>query len=474
MSSLTKKLSSKVDKTTGRQEVILRFRSGRDFQYYAKTHIFILAKYFNTTTNDMSVKSRIMTPEMQEALSQKKQLDELSLIINSTFNSSDPQSLDKDWMQATVDHFMFPQQAAKSVPVKNTTKQAKSETGEQAQSKDSSQFFNNFTAFLEASHFGVARQRHYMVLMNTLRRFEKVRKIYLDYDTITSLTLQQFEAFMRNEHTFFTTDAEGHQVPKPSYQAIYADYPASRIPRPRGNNYICEEMKMLRAYILWTIKQDLTTNNPFKKYQMVQEVYGTPVYISEAERDQIYNTDLSSKPYMAIQRDIFIFQCYIGCRVSDLMQLTKESLSTDKFGTFISYIPQKTHNENPTTVKVYLSPVALEIIERYKKQLEDTNRILPTIAASNYNDYIKEIFRACNITRIVPVRDSVTGETKQVCIADIASSHMARRTFVGNLYKKVKDPNLVGKLSGHKEGSKAFARYRDIDDEIISNLTNLI
>ena len=43
---------------------------------------------------------------------------------------------------------------------------------------------------------------------------------------------------------------------------------------------------------------------------------------------------------------------------------------------------------------------------------------------------------------------------------------MARRTFIGNIYKKVKDPNLVGALSGHKEGSKAFARYRDIDEEM--------
>ncbi len=43
---------------------------------------------------------------------------------------------------------------------------------------------------------------------------------------------------------------------------------------------------------------------------------------------------------------------------------------------------------------------------------------------------------------------------------------MARRTFFGNIYKKVKDPNLVGALSGYTEGSKAFARYRDIDEEM--------
>lgn len=51
---------------------------------------------------------------------------------------------------------------------------------------------------------------------------------------------------------------------------------------------------------------------------------------------------------------------------------------------------------------------------------------------------------------------------------------MACRTFIGNLYKKVKDTNLVGKLSCHCEGSKAFARYRDIDDDMIKEMTTLL
>ena len=59
-----------------------------------------------------------------------------------------------------------------------------------------------------------------------------------------------------------------------------------------------------------------------------------------------------------------------------------------------------------------------------------------------------------------------TQKEEQKPIYEIASSHLARRTFIGNIYKKVKDPNIIGSMSGHVEGSKAFARYRDIDDEI--------
>lgn len=47
-----------------------------------------------------------------------------------------------------------------------------------------------------------------------------------------------------------------------------------------------------------------------------------------------------------------------------------------------------------------------------------------------------------------------------------------RQTFF--VYKQVKDPNLVGALSGHKEGSRAFARYRDIDEEMKNELVKML
>jgi len=50
-------------------------------------------------------------------------------------------------------------------------------------------------------------------------------------------------------------------------------------------------------------------------------------------------------------------------------------------------------------------------------------------------------------------------------ISGCASSHMARRTFCGNLYKRAKDSDIVASMSGHKEGSKSFARYRKIDED---------
>ena len=63
-------------------------------------------------------------------------------------------------------------------------------------------------------------------------------------------------------------------------------------------------------------------------------------------------------------------------------------------------------------------------------------------------------------------------EKKRLC--DIARSHLARRTFIGNIYKLVKDPNLVSALTGHAEGSRAFNRYRDIDIDMKRDLVKIL
>lgn len=50
----------------------------------------------------------------------------------------------------------------------------------------------------------------------------------------------------------------------------------------------------------------------------------------------------------------------------------------------------------------------------------------------------------------------------------------ARRAFVGNLYKKVKDKSMVAVLSGHKSDRKDFDRYWTPDDDIRQSMLDLL
>lgn len=138
----------------------------------------------------------------------------------------------------------------------------------------------------------------------------------------------------------------------------------------------------------------------------------------------------------------------------------------------VEYIPRKTKEGRPLTVRVPLNVTAREIVERYKDA--EGQKLLPFISEQKYNIAIKRIFKAARLNRMVTIVNPTTREEEKRQLCEIASSHLARRTFVGNLYKQVKDPNLVGSLSGHKEGSKAFARYREIDEDMKKELVNLL
>lgn len=312
------------------------------------------------------------------------------------------------------------------------------------------------------------------VLISALQRYEmfigqtdKKRKGFaLDIDTIDHETLEDIESYLRNEHALI------EEYPA-MFQMIFAATATKRkTPKahPKGNNTISALFKKLKAFFSWLNEKRITTNNPFIGYEgIVTEKYGTPFYITLEERNKIADYDLSEYPYLAIQRDVFVFQCCIGCRVSDLFRLTAANVIDNA----IEYIPRKTKEERQTVVRVPLNKRASTLINKYKG-VDTQNRLFPFVSLQSYNNYIKEIFLLCGITRSVTVVDSVTGKEVQRPINEIASSHMARRSFVGNLYKKVKDPNLIASMSGHVEGSQAFTRYRDIDEDLKKEVIKLI
>jgi integrase len=154
--------------------------------------------------------------------------------------------------------------------------------------------------------------------------------------------------------------------------------------------------------------------------------------------------------------------------VGDLIRLTK----TDIINGSLEYIATKTIDENQETIVVPLNKTALAILDKYKEY--DGEFLFPFISPQKYNSAIKSAFKKAGITRNVTWLNPQTGKEEKKSIDTLASSHMARRTFVGNLYKQVLDPNIVASMSGHAENSRAFSRYREIDREIKTNAVNLL
>ncbi|HAQ19232.1 MAG TPA: recombinase [Prolixibacteraceae bacterium] len=323
-------------------------------------------------------------------------------------------------------------------------------------------FFDVYDLFV-ASYRGTERMKqHYRSVKRILQRYElftqkSVSSFSFTFENIDAELLRDVESFIHIEHSLFEKHPD-----------IYIAVPDSRPPKQRGRNRTNKIFRYLRTVIRWSIEEKQTTINSIPKFNIEQDVYGTPFYISIDERNTLFQKDLSDRPQLAIQRDIFVFHCLIGCRVGDLLKMEKTSIINNA----IEYIPRKTKEGRPVTVRVPLNATAKEIISRYAKNEGDS--LLPFIAEQNYNYAIKDMFAAAGLTRLVTVVNPTTGNEEKRPLNEITSSHIARRTFIGNLYKKVKDPNLVGSLSGHKEGSRAFARYREIDEEMKQDLVKLL
>lgn len=391
-------------------------------------------------------KDRVALVAEDEKLKLNNDIRNIISTITQTYTSD----ADSEWLSETIERYHHPQRFKTEEEIAAETKQ---------------QVRPLFEEFLQKHKLSQVRANNYRVILRGLQRYElyvratkRGQKGYVLYvDDVTPDTLRDMWDFFENEYKYFEL-----------YPAIYESIPEKRTPQPRGRNTLLDCFSRIRTFFYWCNDNKKTLNKPFDDFPLEECTYGTPYYITIDERNKIYATNLKRHPQLAIQRDVFVFQCLIGCRVGDLIKMTKGNLINGA----IEYIPRKTKEGRPLTVRVPLNATAQEIIARYRSC--EGNKLLPFISEQKYNVAIKRIFKAAGLKRMVTVVNPTTREEEKRVLYEIASSHLARRTFVGNLYKQVKDPNLVGSLSGHKEGSKAFARYREIDDEMKKELVDLL
>ncbi len=245
----------------------------------------------------------------------------------------------------------------------------------------------------------------------------------------------------------------------------YKNMKATLRPRKKCRNTAISIMRGFKAFVNWaSLPQNgaLVKNNPFSSFSIPSEQYGRPVYITKEERDHLMNAPMPSKS-LERTRDIFVFQCLTGCRIGDLVHLTKDNIIDGA----IEYVPVKTRSQRPEVVRVPLSEKAREILSRYDLP---GGSILPFISNQLYNVHIKEVFKAAGLNRMVTRLNPLTQEEEQIPLCDIATSHMARRTFVGILHKQNIKNEVIASMSGHSKTSKAFSRYYDIDSETQDNV----
>ncbi|MDX2191284.1 MAG: site-specific integrase [Bacteroidota bacterium] len=166
------------------------------------------------------------------------------------------------------------------------------------------------------------------------------------------------------------------------------------------HNSAMKYIKNLKKVVCLAIANEWLDKHPFINYKCnIKEVERD--FLTQEELDRLINTPLNDE-LLERTRDIFLFQCYTGYGYAEVTRLTKEHLQLGIDGTLWTSIQRKkTENKTIKKSSVPLLPMALQIVEKYKDDLECQIKgtLLPIDSNVNLNLRLKRIARACGINK---------------------------------------------------------------------------
>ncbi len=498
---------SKKAREDNKHEVLIRISSGRGIRFRIKSNVFVSPEFWSNETQSIVVppKRKTNTDKVQMAQQEKATLDEylrnLSAIINAAQDAKE--ELTKDWIEEcfrlapilndpanrfrpdSLGSLFTSSNLRKALQIEQDAIEAAAkhqEQEEQAENKPM-RIADAIPLFCERKSISANRRKTYGTLKGQLERFELYTQLtsnkdfVLDTEQISGEVVELFRIYLKGEKKLqeqnphiFAKILSRYPITIRSKKSSGAEdkesKPRTRALEERGENTVIGQLKRLAAVCHWLQKMGQIDSDVFQNVEVGAEQYATPFYLSKEELDVIANYDMSKQSKtLQVQRDIMLFHASIGARVSDLYALTKANVIDG----FIRYVPAKTESETGVTARIPLSQRAKELIEKYDC-IDGQGRLFPFVCQQAYNEAIREILTLCGICRRIVWRDPASGKSVTRPINEVATSHTMRKSFIGQAYKVVRDPNLVGAMSGHAENSRAFSRYREIQDDDLQSV----
>ena len=281
--------------------------------------------------------------------------------------------------------------------------------------------------------------------INHLRRFEQYRGKEITFPDCNAKLLTDFNAFLNND------EGDNDTTLHPRHKA-----------RKKNRNTIAKIMTCIKQFFRWCRKQyGVTEYGNIDDYSVPTPRYSDPIIVSLDEKRQLWEAKFEEES-LAYTRDLFYFQCSIGCRVSDFFNLKYENLINEGEHICIYYTPVKTSDVTGMSCRIPLSNNALAIFNKYKIDNATPNTPLFYFPKHSqvYNRQLKRMFKAAGLNRLVATYNT---ENQQVMkpLYEVAISKLARSCFIDGLVGKGVTDNIIGTMSGHISGSKAFHRYHN-------------
>jgi len=344
----------KDDGKSGLSNVCFRVRD-REIDIKITSELCVMEKYWDEET------LRYRKNNVVDKKEQKRVPEQIAAVIEHIEATFDRNTANGTWLRQTIEDVLHPQRAYE---------------------REHPSLLRRMDEYIE-QHGGTKNTKAQIVgLQRKITRYIAYnREILGDTDfnlfveTITVEDMNDFRDYMVSEHSLYNEQP-----------AFYSQYIKEQYkPKEMSNTTVINNMNLLCVFLHWCKKMGYTKNESFLQYGCKVPVYGDPFYLTSEERNALYDADLSDEPSLAVIRDIFVFHCYVGCRVGDLYRLTRDNIK----GGFLEYMPQKTKKCEAKTVRVPLHEKALAILKRYKNSA--SGKLLPFKRIYIYNKPIGEV-----------------------------------------------------------------------------------
>ena len=215
-------------------------------------------------------------------------------------------------------------------------------------------------------------------------------------------------------------------------------------------NYSGKQIDNLKTVCIDAYKMGKTVNPYVDNIERFSESKEdrTIVTLSFDELEQIKNTTLTRQALINARKWLLI-GCEIGQRGGDLLKINRKNIRFNGEDMFLDITQQKTGK----TVTIGIpNPEIIHILE---------NEMPEEISSQIFNRHLKELCKECGLTEEIEGR-KLNPKTKRKEKGvypkyELISSHVCRRSFSSNYYKKIPTPVLM-EITGHSKES-LFLEY---------------
>jgi integrase len=290
------------------------------------------------------------------------------------------------------------------------------------------EYYSDFYEFKKQEVSSIYSLKDYKSLWNALLDFEYDNKRFSVVDMNSLKWVYDFRDYLRK--------------PRPSKGGLQ---PNQREYLSKGmlqDSTINKRLQSLKNWFNWIEKKGLCNySKDVMNYNVakgVQEINS----LSVEEIKQIYSCDKYTDEERYIV-DIFVMNCYMGLRYSDLKDFDKKNFQKLSDGMYYVIFNSKTNKR----IEVPLLPTAREILEKYNYELKiSSDQVL--------NRRIKEILAKYELLEVdVYVNSTVNEKTQQkrVKLREIVSTHICRKTFVTLALDAGVPHNTIMNSTGHTQ-----------------------